>query len=377
MKFLCLLILSFAMTASWAQTATSADPAQSELDALIALTNSRPPEGTKGADHYRWFDQLTRKIGTTAFAFIEKYPDDPRRWRAALILQQRRFHPRFVKDIAANYDEVGEAAVTMDKEAIAAWDKKVETLEVQLRAAKDVPADVREQIDFIDMWQGTVMPAFNALHQNKVMPDWGVIDAAFQGYFKRYPGAQAPGMLNVYVSMNRMAGETDEMAVLQKFVDSPNRQAREFVKARERFIALSHTPFEMKFTALDGREVDVAKLRGKVVLIDFWATWCNPCIAELPNVKTVYEQYRDKGFEIIGISVDSEKDRRKFADLVAAEGVTWPQHFDGKGWDNQYALEYTVTGVPAMLLLDQKGFLVSTDARGEKLGAEVKRLLGQ
>ena len=156
-----------------------------------------------------------------------------------------------------------------------------------------------------------------------------------------------------------------------------NREAREFVKARERFLALSHTPFEMKFTALDGREVDVAKLRGKVVLIDFWASWCNPCIAELPNVKAVYKEYRDKGFEIIGISVDSERDRRKFADLVAEKGVTWPQHFDGKGWDNQYALQYTVTGVPAMFLLDKKGLLVSTDARGEKLGAEVKRLLEQ
>ncbi len=356
--------------------AAVADAAQTELNALLALTTERPPEGTQGAGHYRWFDRQTRLIGTTAFAFIEKYPQDPRRWRAALILQQRRFHPRFVVSIADNYDEVGEAAVVLDKEAIAAWDQRVDALEAALRAADDVPPDVMEQVEFGDLWGGTVMPALQALHEKQITPDWTVVDAAISGFLARWPASDSTGMMSIYASLKKQSGETDELAVLQKFADSPNRAARDYLKARERFLQLSHTPFEMAFTALDGREVDVAKLRGKVVLIEFWATWCGPCIAELPNIHAVYDQYHDQGFEIVGVSVDSEKDRRKFIDLVAEKQITWPQHFDGRGWKNQYAVEFTVTGVPAMLLLDKQGLLVSTDARGPKLGAEVKRLLG-
>jgi thiol-disulfide isomerase/thioredoxin len=232
-----------------------------------------------------------------------------------------------------------------------------------------------EQVDFGDLWGKVVMPAMQALHEKKVMPDWAVLDGAINDFLARWPASDTTGMMGIYVSLKKQAGEKDELAVLRKFADSPNRAAREYVKARERFMQLSHTPFEMAFTAVDGREVDVAKLRGKVVLVEFWATWCGPCIAEVPNIKAVYEQYHDQGFEIVGVSIDNEKDRRKFIDLVAEKQVTWPQHFDGLGWKNKYAVEYTVTGVPAMFLLDRKGLLVSTDARGEKLGAEVKRLL--
>jgi hypothetical protein len=118
------LVLANAAVAQSSPAEATRDAAPAELDALFALTTSRPPEGTAGAAQYWWFDGLTRKIGDAAFAFIEKHPDDPRRWRAALILQQRRFHPRFVVSIADDYATAGEKAVKRDTAAEAAWDAR-------------------------------------------------------------------------------------------------------------------------------------------------------------------------------------------------------------------------------------------------------------
>ena len=129
-------------------------------------------------------------------------------------------------------------------------------------------------------------------------------------------------------------------------------------------------------TALDGgTALTLADLRGRVVLIDFWATWCGPCKDEIPNVVANYKKYHDLGFEIVSISLDKAADRQKLIDYTKEHDMPWPQHFDGKFWKNKYAVEYTITGVPAMFLLDQSGMLVTTDARGPKLEQELKRLL--
>jgi thiol-disulfide isomerase/thioredoxin len=139
--------------------------------------------------------------------------------------------------------------------------------------------------------------------------------------------------------------------------------------------ALQDVPLELKFTALDGTEVDLAKLRGKVVLIDFWATWCGPCMVELPNVKKVYERLHPLGFEIVGISLD--EDRKKLEAALKNKEVKWPQHFDGKGWEGPLAKRFGITGIPAMWLLDKKGVVKEMNARGEDLGKKIEKLLAE
>lgn len=133
-------------------------------------------------------------------------------------------------------------------------------------------------------------------------------------------------------------------------------------------------PLEIQFKAMDGRDVDLASLKGKVVLIDFWATWCGPCLAELPNVKALYDKYHLKGLEIIGISFD--QDQESVAQLVQNKGIPWPQYFDGLGWKNKYGQQYGISALPTLWLIDKQGRLASNNARGN-LVPLVEQLLAQ
>ena len=133
-------------------------------------------------------------------------------------------------------------------------------------------------------------------------------------------------------------------------------------------------PVALQFTAVDGRSVDVAKLKGKVVLIDFWATWCGPCVGEVPNVKKAYDQFHDKGFEIVGISLDKDKDQ--LTHFITEHKMDWPQFFDGQYWQNKYARQFGIESVPTMWLLDKKGNLRDTNAR-ENLAGGVQKLLAE
>jgi peroxiredoxin len=115
-------------------------------------------------------------------------------------------------------------------------------------------------------------------------------------------------------------------------------------------------PVDLKFTAVDGREVDLAQLRGKVVLVDFWGTHCGPCVAELPRVKAAYEKFHAQGFEVVGISCDT--DQKELEDYVKEHGLVWPQYFDGKQQgDNKFTVAFGIDGIPHMFLVDKKGFL--------------------
>lgn len=122
----------------------------------------------------------------------------------------------------------------------------------------------------------------------------------------------------------------------------------------------------------DGAEVSLASVRGKCILIDFWASWCGPCIRELPNIKEVYAKYHSKGFEVVSISLDDNKD--KWIGAIKKYQLPWLQLSSLKGWKCPVAKLYNVSSVPAMVLLDENGMIVTNNARGEALEKEVSKL---
>lgn len=133
----------------------------------------------------------------------------------------------------------------------------------------------------------------------------------------------------------------------------------------ESYALLGTEPKPIGVADTAGKTIDLAEYKGKVVLLDFWATWCGPCVAELPNVLTAYEKYHDRGFEIVGISLD--QDRAALDKFLADRGMTWRQQFDGLGWKNEVAVAWGVQSIPATYLIDPDGKIAAVGLRGEQL----------
>ncbi len=143
----------------------------------------------------------------------------------------------------------------------------------------------------------------------------------------------------------------------------------------QRQLAVGSEPIAFSVTSTSGEKLSPAQYKGKVLLLDFWATWCRPCLAEMPNVKRVYEKYKSEGFEIVGISLD--RSRASLDKYIEAQGISWPQYFDGKYWQNDLAMRYGVRSIPTTYLIDRHGKIRYKSLRGKQLENAISQLIAE
>jgi len=131
---------------------------------------------------------------------------------------------------------------------------------------------------------------------------------------------------------------------------------------------------DLEFDSPEGKKIKLSSLRGKIVLLDFWASWCGPCRKENPAVVAAYNKFKDKGFDIYSVSLDQDKGR--WVNAIAQDGLVWSSHVsDLKGWQSAPAAMYGVSSIPAQFLLDKEGRIIAKNLRGEELSRKLSELL--
>lgn len=172
----------------------------------------------------------------------------------------------------------------------------------------------------------------------------------------------------------------DELKETYALVPEQFRSLPTMVKVKSNIDVLEATAVGKKFTDIkgltpDGKELALSDYvgKGKYVLVDFWASWCPPCVADMPHLVAAYAKYKDKGFEIVGVSIDDKQDAWKGG--IEKLNITWPQVSDLKGWESQLSKTYGVMSIPHTILIDKDGTIVEKQIHGKDLDAKLAELL--
>lgn len=195
-------------------------------------------------------------------------------------------------------------------------------------------------------------------------------------FVQAHPHSYASALaLLEYFSFNT---DADELDGLYKGLDLPVQQSRLGLQVKEvidgtKLTAVGNPAPPFTQNDVDGKPVSLSSFRGSYVFVDFWASWCGPCRLENPHVVKVFHQYHDKGFAVVGVSLDDQRDR--WLEAIKKDKLDWTQLSDLKGNENQVAIEYGVKGIPMNFLMDKEGKIIARGLYGNELEKKLAELL--
>ncbi|MEE8155654.1 MAG: TlpA disulfide reductase family protein [Phycisphaerales bacterium] len=193
---------------------------------------------------------------------------------------------------------------------------------------------------------------------------------AAETFIAAMPQDDRGAQLLSYLARAHEDGSDERIAVNNRITKNyPDSAAAKFLLGKYRQAEGIGEPFELEFTdAITGTTISSEGLKGQVVIVDFWATWCGPCVAEMPHMKELYAKYHDEGVEFIGISLDQPEEDGGLEALkkyVDENEIAWPQYYQGNGWASEFSTSWGINGIPTLFAVDKRGNLHTVQARGK------------
>lgn len=328
------------------------------------LEASRPPGGPppewKGElptqeqinEYHRKNGLQTAKAADLARAFYEKFPDHPN----AKLAREKELKLNEVSVQLGNTNRV----------------VRLQELRESLINSPDLPESERFRLRLLQVQQEA-----SGKHGEGMSAVLDAMEAGARKLMKEFPGRTEPyNLLVQIVSAAVQDGDLDRARRLATELEGSKlpEASKNLVRAQLKRYDVVGKPFVFIALGLDGKEINLEKLRGKVVLIDYWASWCGPCMAEVPNMKRLYDELHSQGLEIIGVNLDESRDVLKAT--VEKHGMNWLHHFDGANPDGGWAGKYGISAIPTMWLIDKNGVLRDLNAR-QDLEGKIKKMLAE
>ena len=336
-------VLLLALPSSLQAGVGTADEQWQHIQALRQqLSGDAPP----GVNEVEWSVPIKTDLHHSAAEFVSEHPDDPHFWDAKLLVLKTVIFPT----------PIPERKVIFSQQ---------ENLLASILSAPQAPPAIKQQAE-----RALISEHLDHLDLIDTPAQASELEARIVRYIHEHPDDPKANALQVRrLDLLQKIDPKKEADLLATLENNDDPKVAAAARGRGELKTLESTPLDWKFTAVDGRPVDLADWRGKVVLVDFWASWCPDCLREMPEVLAAYHQYHDKGFEVVGVSMDHDK--AAMVAFLKKHNIPWPQQYDGQAWDSSVAVKYGVKGIPEMWLLDRTGRVVATGVHGSQLDAEL------
>ncbi len=261
--------------------------------------------------------------------------------------------------------DLQQIAVIQDDDAAQSGMSADEMLaDVEKKMAAIAPPEYdAERINTDEEYRNEIIAKFAAANKERM--------AIAQTFVDAFPQDERSAQMMYQIADTLTDDPEARKAMLNKLVElHPESRVAGYAKGTLKQIEGVGKPFELTFEEVrSGDEINLlSDLKGKVVVIDFWATWCGPCIAEMPKMKELYSQYKDQGVEFVGVSLDqapSAGGREKLLNYIAENDIAWPQYYQGNYWDSEFSKGWGINSIPAIFIVDADGNLHTTEARGK------------